>query len=168
MTWWFLRFFVSFRVFYELQKFTKHHQVICTPKTLSKLAWNHPTVFWLNFDKDRRFLFYTVQALISKLGNFNVSNQSQAAILEKLLANLWRTNSFSPIQRRISLFPGSRFILQLFQFMTHFGRSDVIIVTYFKISVNLYPWFLKVHSGAKVGWASKTKGRFFNNYDVII
>ena len=38
-------------------KFVKHHQVTSTPKTLRKLAWNHLTVFWLNFEKNRRFLF---------------------------------------------------------------------------------------------------------------
>ena len=45
----------------KLQKITKkiikHHHVTSTPKTLRKLSWNHLTVFWLNFDKNRRFLF---------------------------------------------------------------------------------------------------------------
>ena len=44
--------------FLDFQKFTKHHQVISTPKTLVKLAWNHLTVFWLNFEKNRRFFLY--------------------------------------------------------------------------------------------------------------
>ena len=38
------------------QKIVKHHQVT-TPKTLQKLTWNHLTVFWLNFENNRRFLF---------------------------------------------------------------------------------------------------------------
>ena len=54
VTWWcFMIFLVIFRVFSAL----KNHQVISTPKTLRKLAWNHLTVFWLNFEKNGRFLF---------------------------------------------------------------------------------------------------------------
>ena len=47
-------FYESLKVF---QKFIEHHQVTSTPKTLQKLAWNHLTVFWLNFERNRRFLF---------------------------------------------------------------------------------------------------------------
>ena len=53
----FYDFFVIFRVFLDFQKLNEHHQVTSTPKTLRKLAWNHLTVFWLNFEKSRRFLF---------------------------------------------------------------------------------------------------------------
>ena len=38
-------------------KIIKQHQVRSTPKTLRKLAWNHLTVLWLNFEKNRSFLF---------------------------------------------------------------------------------------------------------------
>ena len=42
----FYDFFHDFQVFLDVQKFTKHHQVISTPETFRKLAWIHPTVFW--------------------------------------------------------------------------------------------------------------------------
>ena len=59
MTWWcFMNFLWFSGVFFDFQKFTKHHQVTSTSKTLRKLAWNHPTVFWLNFEKNWRFLFF--------------------------------------------------------------------------------------------------------------
>ena len=57
-------FLNDFSFFLDFQKFTKHHQVRSIPKTLRKLAWNHLTVFWFNFEKHLRFLFATVQALI--------------------------------------------------------------------------------------------------------
>ena len=46
------------------KKIIKHHQVTSTPKALRKLTWNHLTVFWLNFEKSRRFLFCTFQVLV--------------------------------------------------------------------------------------------------------
>ena len=52
-----------FLFFWDFQKFTNHHRVTSTPETLRKLTWNDLTVFWLNFDKNRRFLFCTVQPL---------------------------------------------------------------------------------------------------------
>ena len=60
----FCNFFGDFRAFSDLQKITKYHQVISTPKTLRKLAWDPLTVFWLDFEKHRRSLFCTVQALV--------------------------------------------------------------------------------------------------------
>ena len=39
------------------KKIVKHHQVTSTPKTHQKLAWNNLTLFWLNFEKNRRLLF---------------------------------------------------------------------------------------------------------------
>ena len=39
------------------KKLVRHHQVTSSPKTLQKLAWNHLTVFLLNFEKNRRLLF---------------------------------------------------------------------------------------------------------------
>ena len=38
------------------KKIVKHQQVISTPKTLRKLAWNQPTMFWLHSEKNRSFL----------------------------------------------------------------------------------------------------------------
>ena len=51
----FCRDFLGF--FWGFQKFTEHHQVTGTPKTLRKLAWNHLTVFWLDFEKTYVWLF---------------------------------------------------------------------------------------------------------------
>ena len=48
------------------QKNRKTPQVTSIPKTLRKLGWNHLTVFWADFLKNRRFLFCTVQALLMK------------------------------------------------------------------------------------------------------
>ena len=61
----FYNFFSDFSGFFsDFPKFTKHHQVTSTPKTLRKFAWNHLTVLWLNFQRNWRFLFSTVQALL--------------------------------------------------------------------------------------------------------
>ena len=61
--WWCLMtFWVIFGVFFDFQKFTKHHRVTSTPKILRKLAWNLLAVFWLYFEKNQSFLFCTVQA----------------------------------------------------------------------------------------------------------
>ena len=35
----------------------RHHQVTSIIESLRKLAWNHLTFSWLNFEKNRRFLF---------------------------------------------------------------------------------------------------------------
>ena len=60
----FYDFCSDFSGFSNFAKFTKHHQVTCTPKTLRNPAWNHLTVLWLNFEKkNRKVLFSTVQAL---------------------------------------------------------------------------------------------------------
>ena len=65
VTWWcFMIFVVIFGFFSDFSKFTKHHQVTSTPKTLQNPAWNHLTVLWLNFERNRRFFFSTVQALL--------------------------------------------------------------------------------------------------------
>ena len=64
VTWWCLMIFKSLNNSEESRKkFVKHHRVTSTPKTLRKLAWSHLTVFWLNFEKNRRFLFCRVQAM---------------------------------------------------------------------------------------------------------
>ena len=47
--------------FSDFQKLIKHHQITSTPKTFRKLAWNHLTMFWLNFVKNRRFLLLTIE-----------------------------------------------------------------------------------------------------------
>ena len=58
VTWWCL---VSFWKSRKTQKITwiisKHQKVTRTPETLRKLTWNPLTVFWLNFEKNLRFLF---------------------------------------------------------------------------------------------------------------
>ena len=42
-----------------MKRFVKYHQVTSTPETLLKLAWNHLTTLWLNFEKNRRFFSTT-------------------------------------------------------------------------------------------------------------
>ena len=54
----FYDFFCDFFGFSDFPKFTKHHQVTSTPETLGKPAWNHLTVFWFNFERNRRFFFF--------------------------------------------------------------------------------------------------------------
>ena len=64
-------FFVIFWGFLDLKEIIQHHQVTSTLKTLRKLAWNHLTVFWLNFEKNQRFLFlYDHSPLIMVLTSF--------------------------------------------------------------------------------------------------
>ena len=63
--------------FSDFKKFTKYRQVTSTPKTLRKLAWNHLTVLWLKFEKNRRFLFlpgpspnYDISQIQFTIGSF--------------------------------------------------------------------------------------------------
>ena len=52
-------FFVIFRVFFSnFAKVIKNHKVTSTRKTLRKLARNHLTVFWSNFEKSKGPFFF--------------------------------------------------------------------------------------------------------------
>ena len=66
VTWWcFMIFVVIFRSFFPTLQNSPGTTKSSAPL---KLFGNHPMVFWLNFEKNRRFLFSTVQALnISQL-----------------------------------------------------------------------------------------------------
>ena len=72
VTWWCL---VNFGKLENPRKITKkiikHLQVTSTPKTLRKLAWSHLTVLWLNFERNRRFLFILHGPSPTYMGNFS-------------------------------------------------------------------------------------------------
>ena len=53
----FYEFLCDYLGFSDFQKFIKYHQVTSTPETLQKLAWNHLTVFWSNFENNLMFFF---------------------------------------------------------------------------------------------------------------
>ena len=103
VTWWCFVIFSDFSgVFSDFQKFTKHHQVTRTPKTLRKFVWNHLTVLWLNFERNWWFLFSTVQVLITgmqtkserefetKNGSFIWICRSTSEICHKKIWNKWK------------------------------------------------------------------------------
>ena len=73
VTWWyFMNFVVFFREFFRLCKIHRappshEHPWKFQAETLRKLAWNHLSVFWSHFERNRRFLFSTVQAPVQRL-----------------------------------------------------------------------------------------------------
>ena len=96
MTWWcFMIFVVIFRVFFDFEKFTKHHQVISTPKSVRNSAWNHLTVLWLNFGRNRRFLFSRVQVLVitQRLDRENAISKRYSPISVKMISSLGPSQS---------------------------------------------------------------------------
>ena len=68
-------------LFRFLHTLKMHTQETRTPKTLRELAWNQLTVFWLNFEKNWRFLFCAVQALI--IIKIDLAQQSQVDSVQK-------------------------------------------------------------------------------------
>ena len=92
---WFFRVFQTFK---NSPSATKSRAPL---KSLRKLTWNHLTVFWLDFERNRSsFLFCTVQALvISSKSNLKVGqnrNKSKSLIDfdPKLWANFEVNNGF--------------------------------------------------------------------------
>ena len=97
--------FMIFRGFSDFTKFTKHHQVTSTPKSLRKLSWNHLTVFLLSFKKNRRSLFvlhgpspiYWIHLVLRFFRANQGRNFTQSNWADKMVEpEDWNFSTFSP------------------------------------------------------------------------
>ena len=95
---WSINFLKIFWGFSDFKKITKHHQVTSTRKTVRKLVWNRLMEYWLNFDKNRSFLFCAVKVLnISRLERVLFRHQNKVLFKHitvsqiKLTQQIWQT-----------------------------------------------------------------------------
>ena len=82
-------------------KFVKHHKVTSSPKTLRELAWNHLTVLWLNFERNRRL----IRVLHGPSTNYNEGwNLAKTKVDSGILLKLFRATSHLMTLNRIYVF----------------------------------------------------------------